>query len=382
MLSVSGSIISPENSFTILAICLAVAVVGIRLEHSPIGRRISGAMIVVILSALLSNLGIIPASAPAYDFIWNYLVPLAIALFLINADMVTIFNSGGRILIAFAFGAMGVIAGSLAGSLLLDLGPNGAEYAAIFSATFTGGSLNFAAVADTIGFRNPSELAAAVAIDNILGLTYLVLLGITATWSRFQMWLPPGSAVDKPSATTLVNGDNRGPTLFDMMAALAVAAAVCALGRWIAIASGYANYAVLVITFIMIAVATLARQRLGALRSPELIAMMFMYLFFVVLGAGADFGAMFDSAAVLFLFVLLIIVTHILFTLAGAKLFRLTYAETIIASCACLGGPPIAVAFAALFGWRHLTTPGVVTGVFGYAIGNFIGVGVHAVLQQ
>src|SRR3546814_19828647 len=66
-----------------------------------------------------------------------------------------------------------------------------------------------------------------------------------------------------------------------------------------------------------------------------------MYLFFALLGAGADIGAMLGAAPVLFLYVAIIFAVHVVFILVGASICRLNYAAHVIASTACIGGPPI-----------------------------------------
>ena len=379
-LSSAGTLIPADNNFAVLAALFAMIVAGVAAEKTTFGKRISGAMVVIILSVVLANLRVIPTTSPVFAVIWVYLVPLAIALFLIRADLVSIVRNGGRVLIAFLFGALGAAAGSLMGPLLLDLGPYEEEYAAIFSATFIGGALNFAAVSEAVGFRNPTELAAALAIDSVLSLGYFLLLSSLAVWARFQAMFSYRLA-DLQTPPTADVEDSRAPTLQDISVSLGLAATACAVGTAIASWADQDSYTILFITAIMILVATLARKQLQTIRGPELVATIFMYLFFALLGAGADIRSMLDAAPALFLFVLLIFAVHVVFMLAGAWLCRLNFAEIIIASSACIGGPPIAVAFAVLFRWQNLATPGVVTGIFGYAIGNFIGVGMHRLLS-
>lgn len=59
---------------------------------------------------------------------------------------------------------------------------------------------------------------------------------------------------------------------------------------------------------------------------------------------------------------------------------RLDLAEVVIASNACILGPAPAAALAASRGWRALVAPGILVGMFGYAIATFIGVTVSAIL--
>ncbi|VXB13079.1 conserved membrane hypothetical protein [Luteimonas sp. 9C] len=375
------SLVPADNAFALLAVFFGITAIGALLEKTRLGRRVSGVMLVIAIAIVLAHFRIIPASAPVYGAIWTYLVPLAIALFLLRADLVSIVVEGGRTLVAFLFGAVGVAAGAWLGAQLLDLGPFEAQYAAVFSATYVGGSLNFAAVADAIGFRDPSALAAGVAIDNVVGLGYLLMVGAAASWAVFRRHFA-WRAHRLTEAVDQADTAQRVPTVIDLALALGLAALACAAGTAIADALGQSAYAILYITLLMVAIATLGRRWLRTIAGPELAATLFMYLFFALLGAGADIGAMLGAAPALFAYVLIIFAVHILFILAGARLCRLNHAEIVIASSACIGGPPIAIAFAVLFGWRRLAVPAVATGVLGYVLGNFVGIGLFESLAS
>ncbi|MEO5629423.1 MAG: DUF819 family protein [Thermomonas sp.] len=373
------SLISADNGFAILAVFFALTVIGATLEKTRIGQRVSGVLIVVALSLALANFGVIPTSAPAYGVIWTYLVPLAIALFLVKADLISIVVEGGRTLIAFLFGTVGVIVGAWLGANVLDLGPFEASYAGVFSATYVGGSLNYAAVAEAIGFHEPTALAAGVAIDNVVGLGYLLLVGWAAAWPIFQRhfnWRADRltDPVDEAHQVT------RMPTIIDLGVALGLAAFACAAGNAVAAALGQDSYGILYITLIMVAIATVGRRWLKQIAGPELIATLFMYLFFALLGSGADLGAMLTAAPALFAYVLIIFAVHIVFILIGGRLCKLNHAEIVIASTACIGGPPVAIAFAVMFNWKRLAVPAIATGVLGYVLGNFVGIGLFEVV--
>ena len=374
-------LIEPTNHMAVIAGLLGVVALGFLAERTPLGRRFSGAIIVLIAASVLANLNVLPVSAPVYGFVWTMLVPLAITLYLIRADLTNLIAEGGRTLLAFAIGAIGVLAGALAGIALLDLGPHEAELAGVFTATYTGGSLNFAAVADAIDFRAPSELAAAVAIDNVLGTGFFILLGLTAT-SRTVRNLLPWRSEALYRVDTDQGGETRPTTPIDLTIALFVAATVCAVGQAVAALFGLADFSLLFITVLIVLVATAGRRWLGRIQGAETVAVIFMYLFFAILAAGADVGAMASAAPAVFWFVLILFAAHLVFLFAGARLLRLNYGECIVASLACIGGPTIAVAFAALYGWRNLATPAVATGVLGYIAGNFIGVAVFQLINH
>ncbi len=367
----------------IAAVCGIIAL-GFLSERTAIGKRLSGAVVVLLIAAFLANVGVLPKAAPVYDQIWAIFVPLAIALYLLRADLLGIVREGGRVLIAFAAGAIGVVIGAFIGAAAFDLGPEEAKLAAVFTATYSGGSLNFAGVADAVGLRQPSLLAAAVAVDNALGIGFFLLLSFLAGWPAFQNVTPwrraELSGEDESLAARALTDDSI--TVNGIVVSLAIAALMCAAGGWLASMAGVAVYRVLFITVLTLAAATIFSAQMKRLGEATALATIFMYAFFIMLGAGADVSAMLAAPPALAPFVLVIFAAHALLTLAAARAFRLNYGEVIVASGACIGGPPIAIAYAVLFGWRRLAGPAIATGVLGYALGNFIGIGVFEALAR
>jgi len=99
-----------------------------------------------------------------------------------------------------------------------------------------------------------------------------------------------------------------------------------------------------------------------------------MYLFFAAIGLSTNVTAFVDSALNLFFYALLLVVLHLLLVLLMAKVFGFDLAEALTGSAAALVGPGPTAAIASANGWKELVTPGIVCGLFGYIIANFIGV--------
>ncbi|MDX1388682.1 MAG: DUF819 family protein, partial [Acidobacteriota bacterium] len=81
------TLIAPDQHWAIWVVLLAAASFGLWADRTQWGARISGAVTTILVTFALSNLGVIPAQAPAYDVVWAYLVPLAIPLLLFRADL-------------------------------------------------------------------------------------------------------------------------------------------------------------------------------------------------------------------------------------------------------------------------------------------------------
>lgn len=78
-----NTLISPDNTWALLAIITGSAAISIYLEQTyKWAAKMSGAIVALIFALVLSNFNIIPTDAPAYDMVWSYVVPLAIPLLL------------------------------------------------------------------------------------------------------------------------------------------------------------------------------------------------------------------------------------------------------------------------------------------------------------
>jgi len=182
-------LIGPEQDFALWSVLLGLAAFGFWCEKFAWGRKYSGVMLLMTLAIVLANLRIIPTSAPAYDVVWEYLVPTAIPLLLFQADLKKIVREAGTTLVAFIVGSATVVAGVILASWMLDLGPDEAKMAGIFTGTYIGGSLNFAAVAEATNMQGNVQLAAAVAADNVItNLHFLLIIFVPGIAWMARRW--------------------------------------------------------------------------------------------------------------------------------------------------------------------------------------------------
>ncbi|HET19361.1 MAG TPA: DUF819 family protein, partial [Chromatiales bacterium] len=107
-------LIAPDQHWALWAVLIGAAAFGVWAERTSWGARLSGAVLAIGFTFVLSNLRVIPVDAPAYGVVWSYFVPLAIPLLLLNADMKRVIRESGPTLFAFAAGAVGTVIGTLA----------------------------------------------------------------------------------------------------------------------------------------------------------------------------------------------------------------------------------------------------------------------------
>lgn len=377
-------LIDSEQHFALWAVLIALAGFGFWVERFPWGRKYSGVMLLMCVAIVLSNLKIIPTVAPAYDAVWDYLVPIAIPLLLFEADLKRIVRESGPTLTAFLIGSATVVIGVIVGVVVLDLGEFEAELAGILTGSYIGGSLNFAAVAEASDMQEGSLLSAAIAADNVatnLHFLFILFLPGIAWFARNYKNQHAQEAVPLDGAEQHSVHEIMRLDLAGLLFALALAFLFAAAGNWLAGFVGKPQFAILVTTALTLVFATLLPGLVKKLSGHVEAGTVMMFIFLASVGATADIWQLIEAGPILFVFVTIIITVHTSLLLAIGKVLKIDLAELAMASAVCIGGPSSAPALASAKGWKNLLIPGVLAGSFGYAIGSFAGVTVIQWLQ-
>lgn len=366
--------IQSDNSVVLIMLVLLVVVLVVWLERFKFGKTVPSAITALLIGLMLSNLKVIPFSAPAYGWVVQYLVPLAIPLLLFKTNLRNLLGGTGRLLILFCAGACGTIIGGIIGFFLLPLGPAAAKIMGPLVATYIGGSVNFITVAQVVGLNEPTALTAAIAADNIVGTFYLIIITVLAGNKIFQhFFVMKGSAMQSTSAVI----PTAAPiNLIKTISLIALSAIICVVSFKLADWLLLTQIKLLLITGLAILSAHFLPKKLLDNRGEFEVGMFLMYIFFVTIGASSDVGLLIAYGPWVILYAAIICTTHLLVISIFTKIFRFNYAELIIASNACVLGPATAVALAGHKQWVNLITPALLCGLFGYVIANIIGVSI------
>lgn len=381
------SLISPDSHALLWGVLFAIVGFGFWSEqHTRAGRLLSGIVVAISLAALLSNFRMIPFAAPVYETVFSSLLPLAIPLLLFRTDLRQAVRQGGLTLIAFGIGVVGVLLGVALATLLVPLGGLSAIVAGLFSATYTGGSINFAAVTVATDFHQSADLTAILAADIVaFNLQTIMLVALPGMALAGKFFGTTEATIEPVAASPPKSFLMRELDLAGVCLALAVTFGLIAVGEAVAAVLEKPASAILVTSALALMIGTFARPLVERMSGDFEIGTFLAFLFVVAIGAGADIWVLFETGPRFLLFAVIVLAVHTLFLLLVAVLTRrflkLDIRTVVIGSTACVGGLTTAAAIASAKGWRDLIAPGIVAGTLGNAIGTFLGVWVWHMLQ-
>ncbi len=388
----ASTLVSADDSWMLWAIIILFAAASIYLEQNyKWAEKISGPVIGLILAVIATNTKLIPSEAPTYDAIWEYCIPISVAMLLFRADIKKIVKETGQAFLCVNIAALGTVLGAIVAFLAFrNVIPELNKMSGIMTASYVGGGVNFFAVAETVQ-PSADTISAAVVADNfVMALSFLLLLWIPGSkFFRKHYKHPHEAAVETrgntSNAKTLSAAywGKREISLLDLATTIALAFAIAtAAGKFAGLLGGVTSGVLktilgnkfVILTILSVTLSSVFPKFFNGLKGAQEIGTFLIYIFFVVIGCPADLWIIITQAPLLFVFCVIMAVFNIGVLLLVGKLFKLNIEELMLASNATLGGPSTAGAMAVAKGWDSLVVPGVLIGLWGYIIGTPLGI--------
>jgi uncharacterized membrane protein len=395
-----------RDPLALTAIIVGATALAFYLDHRvPALGRIGASLLAIILGAILSNLALVPASSPVYDVVAGPVTSLAIAWLLLSVKLSDVKKAGPRMLRAYGLAVAGTAAGALVGAFLFAgvFGEDTWRLAGVLTGSFTGGSLNFVAVGRSVDL--PDRLfAGATAADALLTGLWMGATLILPVWLR--RFYPPvpgdpipsgggvgvgkGGGLENEAAPAPGAGDasetgHRHPFFLREAISTLDLAVLVAVGVALLLASSFLAAlipgvpAILWLTTLSLGVGQLRgmARPMGAFPLGTLA----LHFFFVVIGIFSRVSEILAVGLEVFWLVLVVVLVHGVVVYGGGRIARMDLASLSVASQAAVGGPSSALAVAVSREWKSLVLPGIIVGLLGYAIGNYLGVAMAGLVR-
>ena len=375
------SLIAADDMWGLLVVMTMGVFFSIWLEQKyEWASKVSGAIIALIIAMVLANLGVIPTSCVLYDdIVWGVIVPLGIPMLLLQCNLKKIWAETGRMLVIFLIGAVGTVVGAYIAYFLLK-GPYGnaqdlARVASMMTGSYIGGGVNFAAMASQYAAGEDVTAAATVADNLLMAIYFFVLIFFAGnSWFRKNFKHPlidevESGMVDLEEAKTLAAQfwSRKDISLKDIAINVGYAATVVWVSRLIAGLFGGFEPNGIFMNFVV--------RFLGVkeMHGSQEIGTYCIYLFLFVIGVPANIYTVVTKSPLFLVLTAIMVFVNMIFCFGAAKIFKFNLEDAIIASNANIGGPTTAAGMAISQGWVDLVGPAMLTGTFGYVIGNYLG---------
>lgn len=333
---------------------------------------------IYVLPVFFSNLGLITAKSPVYDWMGENILPVFLVLLLLDVDVRTTVKVMGRGVFVMLIGTVGVVIGAPIGYFAVKgwLDPEAWKGFGALAGSWIGGTGNMAAVAEGLE-TSGTHFGLAVIADNVV---YLVWLPLLLQSKNLAKWFHKFTGVSqqhleqlKLSAEDLVVDKGKAEMRHLLyLTALGFGAAYVAglIAEHLpalppVLTSG--TYKILLVTTIGLLISFTPARRIPG--SHE-VAMALIYLFVARMGALASVAGLAGQAVPFVIGGYIWIFVHGAFILLAARLLRIDVHTAAISSAANIGGAASAPVVAAYHDER-LVPVSILMALIGYAVGNY-----------
>lgn len=365
--------------YVLTVLCLMV-ILAVNAGKTRWGKKLGAALLVILFTAVLANLKLIPSasnSIPLYGGIFKYVAPLAIFYLLLNVNIRSIKQAGLPMIGLFLLGSLATMLGILMAWFIMSpetvFGEDGQVIAGMLTGTYTGGSVNFNAIALEYGFQEKGALyAGVIAADNVITTLWIIVtLAMPVILSKIWRGKTAPTKPETSEKTTNPEGENIDMSSLMWLLFLGVGAYY--------LSELFKQLVPQIPTILTISTTgiILAQTKFVAnLKGSHNLGLYLVFVFLAVIGAYCELAAVIELKEVgvsLLMFTGLAVLLHgIIIVLLGGLIYR-DWEMVAIVSQANVGGGATAIALAESFNRKELVLPAILVGSLGGALGTYLG---------
>lgn len=349
----------------------------------PLAARIGPIMLCYAVGLLLGVSGLLPeSSGDLQNSIIEASLGLALPMLLFSVDMRAWGRVASRALVSMFLAIVAVVTVSVA---LFELfSARGIEDAEQLSGMaigmYTGGIANMGAIKLALGIPEPRYLLFAT-VDTAIGALYLLfVLTVAPRW--FASFLPSFGDTGTAPDPTPPDAPLKGQILDGIVAFVAAGLCVASAALLAPHVPG-SNPQIMVI--VLLTTFGLLGSFIASLRTNPIaprIGMYLIYVFTFCIAASLDLTALLGLDMSILLFCLAAVIGTFLLHALLARLFKVDRDTFLITSVAAIMSPAFVPMVARALGNPTILMSGMAMGIFGFAIGNYLGISLALLLAS
>lgn len=367
-----------SNTIYVLAVLFLMLILASQAAKTKGGKQVGASLLVIVFTAVAANLKLIPSasnSIPLYDSIFTYIAPISIFFLLLNVNLASIRKAGLPMIGLFLIGSVMTTLGILLAWIIISpentLGEDARIIAGMLTGTYTGGSVNFNAIALEYDFQKKGVLyAGTIAVDNVVTTLWII---VTLTIPIFMHKIWKSKKQDVAKAQPIAKRTESAIDIHSLvwLSFLGVAAFLVS-----DLLSEYLPKVPFILILSTLGILLAQIPAVSKLKGSHTLGLFLVNLFLAVIGAYCELSAVSalkEIGVSLLLFTSIAVLLHGIGTVLIGGLFYRDWQMIAIVSQANVGGGTTAIALAETFKRNELILPAILVGTLGNALGTYLG---------
>jgi len=351
-------------------------------KRYPIGKWLSPVVLCYAIGIAIANISNLSIQREISNQFSEISILLAIPLLLYSTDIVAWLKYARSTVLSFALCVIsGILVSILMAFLYQNYFENTPTYAGMMLGLFTGGAPNMQAVGMMLEAES-EDFVLLNAADIFIGGCYLIFL--TSIAHRFfGTFLPDFQANSEESTPNEITSPApKNITSYLIAFGITILVVGAAIGITFAITGALKSVVLIILLLTTFAIGLSFFPFFRTLKGSFELGEYFLLVFCVAIGLLADFGSIWEKGGMVILYMasvwLAIVALHSIF----AYFFKIDRDTLMITATAAIYGPVFVGQIASVINNRTLIFSGMATGLIGYALGNYLGVGLAYLLES
>lgn len=374
-------------SLAIIAVCLFTPLLILWLTwRFPVLNKVGTIIIAYIIGCLLGITGLIPDTPEVHKVqtdIATYTIPFAIPLLLFSSDLKSWMRLAPSFIKSTLFGILGCCIAIVIG-FLICAGDDREAFASIggmLTGLYTGGNANLASIKMALGVDDTTYIITS-AYSTLLSAVYLFFVIIFGK-RVLRLLLPdfPKEKVAPSGDVEMKNHDNelfyglfRRSNLRTLAQALLLTVIIIAVGAGIALLCPKRMFqTVFILTISTLAIIASTFKRVRTMERTFEAGTYLILVFSIAVASQVTTGTLGNIDPHIFLFITIASLGSLLMHVLLSALFRVDTDTTLATSISLICSPPFVPVVAGAVKNKTIIGPGIAVGLFGYAVGTYVG---------
>lgn len=352
--------------------------------------KVGGIVICYAIGILIGNIGILPAGIfSVQDILITIVIPLALPLIFFSMDLHGFRKQTGVVIKALAGAMLSVVLATGISFLIFrnEAGEEGWKVAGMLVGVYTGGTPNMAAVGNALDMS--ADRYAAVHGSDVLVSGILFFLIISIIPRVLRKWLPvPFRETSVPDESDPVMNFQMHFTGFKreyikpLVGAFGLSVLIFAIGGGVSFLvpqNVSSVIAILLITTLGIAASFVPRIR--QIKMTFQTGFYLLMVFSLVVSSMANIRVLSATAPMIILYVAVMLLISMILHILFSKILKVDAHTHIIVSTSMIYSPPFVPVVAAALKDKSVIMAGMLTGIVGWILGNYLGIGLGYLLR-